>query len=212
MDKNLNYFQSFVDNNNIESIKDWYERSKVNKRMKEYLCKCSKLNLLDDLKFIKNYPLFDNTIQSIQDFIHNNYITDLSNLNSRFNKIYSIVIMNKWRATLKFCNCYGVDYSWVNTLDDFKEFIESTKFNTRNKLRINARTIYNKSIELGWMDIIIPPTQKKPTKWSSFLKTQEDVNKFFIENNILDKDDMNSRFGNLGYYLGKHNLKTNYTK
>ena len=63
MDKNLNYFQSFVDNNNIESIKDWYERSKVNKRMKEYLCKCSKLNLLDDLKFIKNYPLFDNTIQ-----------------------------------------------------------------------------------------------------------------------------------------------------
>ena len=78
--------------------------------------------------------------------------------------------MNKWRATLKFCNCYGVDYSWVNTLDDFKEFIESTKFNTRNKLRINARTIYNKSIELGWIDIIIPPTQKKPTKWSSFFK------------------------------------------
>lgn len=208
MVEDLNYFQNYIDKKGYLSIKDWYNRL-TSRNMFE---KSITLGLIDKIKFKENYELKSHSFEDVQEFINQKFIRNLENLKTRFLDVYDIVIKNQWRSILKFFNTTGVDYSWINTINDFKEFIKVKEINGRNDLIKRARTIYNKSVKLGWIDLIFPPTQRKPIKWKTFLKVQEDVDKFFIDQDIKDKNDLTKKFPGLPGFLRENNFKTNYTK
>ena len=196
--------QKFIDNHNItrsrDFIKDFPEMYKFTRTIHQFLSLKFKNDIDDDSLY--------NSIDEFQDLIYNDDIKTCEEFEIRYPNVYNKMVNLRYRSLLIFTKFNRHDLKWVQTVEDYKEFIEVSGITSRgDAIDMFGKDIRRKISEEGWMDKI---GLEFPTNDWSWVKSIDDIQDYIDKNNIESYKELREKFlGLKGVMVRKHWSKEN---
>jgi len=198
-------FEKFIQENNIVSRGDFKKRfGKGYVRFLKILTKEEQDELLPSN--LNDYSDL-NTIEAFEKFIQENNIVSRDDFRRRFSKGYIrfLKILTKEEQDELLPSNYN-DYSNLNTIGDFKKFIQENNIKSRGDFDRRFYGGYRR-----FLKILTKEEQDEllPSNYNDYsdLNTIGDFKKFIQENNIVSRDDFHRRF-----YGGYDRFLKSFTK
>ena len=189
--KNINDFQKFVNDNNIESKQAFYKNyPSVYNRFRKIVSIEDRGNLNFKITIHNDYSTF-NTLEDFQDFINKNQIKSNKDFVKNWGSLYSryLNVIPKKERNLKFPQTNNKPFT---NIEDFQKYINDNHIKSLKIFRTDHKTVYQKFLDFR-KSVNIQYSLLFSEKSKSFkyvgLNTNEDFQKYIDEHNIKSKAD-----------------------
>lgn len=182
-------FQKFVDENNIESPKDF---KKANGTLYSLLSKLRLCKYITYKHRINDYSDY-NTVEDFQKFVDENNIESPKMFERKFCGLCIRARKLKLMKLLQFKYRLN-DYSNYNTIEDFQKFIDENNIETPKQFQNANQSLYGRLLRLKLAKQIKYKDRRISYKEIS---SKEDFQKYIDENNILSTNDFRLQHNSL---------------
>lgn len=194
---NTKEIEEFIKANNIDSRKKLRKSSTIYQKF----CKLSEeeKNKILPKKIIKKYKDL-NTVEEFKEFIKENNIDSYKDFMKNYSPVYKRFKQLFPLEMYKLFNTSRTYVKYLNTKEDFKQFIKDNDIISRSDFQdrfqggyVKFRTLLSEKDR----DELLP-LKIRDGIYSIYLNNFDDFKKFIEENKILSRSDFNTRFTN-GY-------------
>ena len=179
----LEDFQKFIDENNINSPKD-FEKRYTSLYVKARLLKLSKqIKYKHRLNDFSNF----NTLEDFQKFIDENKITCPKEFKIVNSGLYHKLLRLHLTKFIKY-EKRKKSYKEISSKDDFQKYINENKILSTHDFRVKHNSLYQKAIKRGFYQELCFPKSHFWVNHQEF-QTEKDFQKFIDDNKILSPTD-----------------------